>query len=109
MHRSVVKQLQELAEQSPLHEICGVIGTDHTIYPIRNAAKSKTACYVFDKREYFDLLKRFKDAGIKVLCLYHSHPTGDVTPSKADLEYTKQYGVPQIIVSAKEYMVVTNA
>lgn len=109
MNSSVVSQLQALAKLNPNQEICGIIGSDHTIYPVHNVAKASASCFIFDKREYFALIKQFKDTGVSVLCIYHSHPSGDVTPSKADRDYTKRSGIPQIIVSPTRYYVVDNA
>jgi len=109
MTHPVIVQLQVLAKMSPHKEICGVIAQDFTIHPIKNVAKNAASCFVFDKREYFTLMNTFQKSGNKVLCIYHSHPTGDVEPSKADLEYTKRSGVPQIIVSATKHRLVENA
>lgn len=107
MH-TVITQLQDLAKASP-YEICGVIGSDFTIHPIRNVAKNPTNCFIFDKKEYFTLIKKFKEDGCKVICIYHSHPNGDVTPSQADLNYTKNHKIPQIIVSGSRFRLVENA
>lgn len=109
MDQPIITQLKALARQSPHQEICGVIGTDYQIYPITNAAKKKTTCFVFDRREYFDLMKKFTAAGIKILCLYHSHPSHSPEPSKADLDYTRRSGHRQIIVTPNEYRVINNA
>ena len=109
MDQPVIAQLQKLARCTPQQEICGVIGTDYQVYPVVNAAKNKTTCFVFDKREYFNLMKSFALKGIKTLCIYHSHPGNNPEPSKADLEYTKRSGIPQIIVTQNDYRVVKNA
>lgn len=107
--QQVIEQLKQLAKQSPTKEICGVIDNNFDIHPITNVAKNASTCFIFSKREYFTLMKKFKEEGNKVLFIYHSHPSGYVTPSKADLDYTDRSGIPQIIVSTKNYSVVESA
>lgn len=106
---TIISKLQQLVKQSPQKEICGIIDTNFNVYPITNVAKNATTCFIFSKREYFTLMKKFKEEGNKVLFIYHSHPSGYVVPSKADLDYTKRSGIPQIIISASSYTVVENA
>lgn len=109
MEQSIVAQLKALARQAPQQEVCGVIGTDYQIYPITNVAKNKSSCFVFDRKEYFTLMKKFTQAGLKILCLYHSHPSHSPEPSQADLDYTRRSGHRQIIVTSSEYRVINNA
>lgn len=106
---NLIIQLQVLAKASPKQEICGVIGSDNLIYPIRNVASIRSYCYIFDKREYFNMIKEHKEKGVTIAYFYHSHPSGDVSPSKADLALSSKTGIPQIIVSGNAYMVVPNA
>lgn len=107
--KQVVHSLQQLAKQSPHKEVCGIIDINFTIHQITNVAKNTATCFIFSKREYFTLMKKFKEEGNKVLFIYHSHPSGYVTPSEADIAFTKRSGIPQIIVSTTGYTVVENA
>jgi len=105
----LILELQAQAKLNSTQEICGVIGSDMQIYPIRNVAKVSASCFIFDKRQYFLLMNTFKEYNIKVAYVYHSHPNGDPTPSRADIDYTKRSGVPQIIITKNTYKVVTRA
>ena len=108
MEELIIK-LQELARLSPKYEICGIISSSNSIYKISNVSKHPMNQFIFDKREYFTCLNNLKNTGETVSYIFHSHPAGDPTPSKADLQFCKTSGIPQIIVSDKKYRVVTHA
>lgn len=105
----VLAKLYQLAALSPTKEVCGVVDSTFTIHPITNRASNQTSCFVFDKREYFTLIKKLKDAKQHVLFIYHSHPSNNVTPSAADVAFTKRSGIPQLIIGKNTYKVVENA
>lgn len=106
---SIIKDLQSLAKQTPNIEVCGVIDNTFKIHPITNVAKNKQSCFVFDKREYFTLIKALKNESKCVLFIYHSHPSNNVTPSATDIAFTKRSGLPQIIVGTNKYTLVEHA
>ena len=106
---SVLNKLYQLAALSPSKEVCGVVDSSFVVHPITNKAANQKSCFVFDKREYFALIKKLKDDGQHVLFIYHSHPSNNVTPSAADVAFTKRSGIPQVIVGRNTYKVVENA
>jgi proteasome lid subunit RPN8/RPN11 len=94
---SVLREVQQLASLSG-EEICGMISTDHKIYPIRNVAADPLNSFVFDKREYAKTRSQ-----IELLCIYHSHPGASPEPSSADLEFARRSGCPSLIVTAHDH------
>jgi len=106
---TTIKALQQLAAGSPNKEICGVVDTNGVVYPITNVAKVPGACFVFSKREYFTLIKELQVSGLKLAFVYHSHPSGNPTPSEADMSFTKRSGIPQVIVTSTDFKVVARA
>lgn len=105
----VLTKLYQLAALSPTKEVCGVVDSTFVVHPISNRASNQKSCFVFDKREYFTLIKELKEKGQHVLFIYHSHPSNNVTPSSADLAFTKRSGIPQLIIGKNTYRVVENA
>jgi proteasome lid subunit RPN8/RPN11 len=105
----LLEQIQLLAKQSPHQEVCGIIDDALYIHPITNVAKHGLTCFVFSRKEYFTLLNTLQKEGRRVLCVYHSHPSGNVEASKADIEFTKRSGLPQLIVTPTAYRIIENA
>lgn len=96
-------QLQDIATASSKFEACGVVDSEGDVHPIRNASKTPMHCFVFDKREYFDLLKILRAENKKLLCVYHTHPSGNPTPSAADIEFAERFGYPSLIVTKNTF------
>lgn len=80
----VEKELVEISLASPKREVCGIIGSDGKVYPIKNVARSDND-FVFDKGEYFYTLSKLKRAGVTVAAIYHSHVNGNHNLTESDL------------------------
>ena len=104
--QDLITKIQALVKARPNQEICGIVGSDSEVYLIKNVASQSRTSFVFDKREYFSYLKEFKQKGTDIKYFFHSHPFGDSTPSNTDIAFAKRSGVPQIIVSFRNYTVV---
>lgn len=99
MMKVVIESLQEMSKRSPDKEICGIIGSDMKIYPITNVASS-AGDFVFDRGEYFRLLRTFQAENKCVHSVYHSHPFSSPSPSRQDLECQQRL--------EKDFLIVTN-
>ncbi len=62
-------------------EVCGFIMRDGSIIEIRNVAENPYETFTMDSRQ----IKRKVDV-TKIAAMWHTHPGGDVRPSKADLK-----------------------
>ena len=89
MTREVVERLLSHARQAPLLECCGLLagreGVISVVLPAANVLASATA-FEIAPRELFELFRRMRAEGWEHLGIYHSHPSGENTPSRRDIE-----------------------
>jgi len=91
------------------NECCGLLagnkGTDGTArvvrrYPLVNEAASPTAFLCLEDKSLFAALRDMREAGLEELAVYHSHPTSEPLPSRADRERSEWWrGVMHFIIS----------
>lgn len=88
IRREIVAQILEDARHSPRLESCGLLaGGDGIIsraFPATNFLASATA-YEIAPQELFGIMREIRAAGLQMLGIYHSHPTGDNSPSSSDI------------------------
>lgn len=86
--RSIIDEvISHLKEEYPF-EGCGVlIGKGRTVSEsVRLANKDKSeVSYQADPLEQYSLLKRLDEEHLDLLCIYHSHPEGELYPSEKDI------------------------
>jgi proteasome lid subunit RPN8/RPN11 len=89
LSRAMFDRLIAEARASTNIECCGLLagrdGIICAIFPAHNAAQSRKA-YEIAPEELFGLFRRMRSEGWEHLGIYHSHPTGENTPSPLDLE-----------------------
>jgi proteasome lid subunit RPN8/RPN11 len=87
--RDVLARLLEEARRAPNEECCGLLagreGVISVAYPARNALQSATT-YEIAPEELFRLVRQIREAGLQLLGIFHSHPTGENRPSARDIE-----------------------
>ena len=70
-------------------ECCGLLagrdGAITRILPARNAARRPDSEYEIAPEELFRLMREIRGAGLEMLGIYHSHPSGDNAPSASDI------------------------
>jgi [CysO sulfur-carrier protein]-S-L-cysteine hydrolase len=69
-------------------------------YPLPNAAASPVE-YLSEPKAMFAAMRDMRSLGIDVIAVYHSHPTSDPIPSKADRERNYSTEVVNLIISLK--------
>ena len=104
---STLNSLRTAAIQFPTTECCGLLTTDYQLFPVKNVSKTPQRSFIFDKKQYFSTLKEIKAKQLEVLAVYHTHPSGDATPSKADLESAESLKMNSLIVSCNDWKYVT--
>jgi len=94
-----IKEIQNMASRSPRREICGLVDSANTIYPITNVA-GPNHHFCMEKIGYYKALNTISSLGRTVACCYHSHPYGSADPSDADRRSSFKLGLPYLIVAA---------
>ncbi len=100
--RAVYESLLEEARRSLPNECCGLLGghgeqATH-IFPAVNALASPTA-YDIAAPELIRLFRRLRAEKLDLVGIYHSHPTGDNSPSANDRELAFYPETAYVIVS----------
>src|SRR5580704_6242695 len=89
IERDIFDQLLAEACANPNIECCGLLAGREAvisaILPAKNALQSPKA-YEIAPQELFELFRRIRSAGLEHLGIYHSHPSGENTPSPLDIE-----------------------
>ena len=88
--RALITQLQDLAQQSPDTEICGLIGAIEAkpsyVYPIANVADNPERHFLLDAKQQIDAMRQMRERHEDLFAIYHSHPNGSPKPSPEDVE-----------------------
>lgn len=83
---------------NPMHEVCGLVLKDGTIFPVRNVHDEWESNFQFSIED----LDKFMDGHKydEVLGVYHSHPSGSPLPSQKDvLGWPKGGGLRYFIIT----------
>lgn len=87
---ALIEQLQELAQQSPDTEICGLVAAIDSrpsqVYPITNVAEKPQRHFLLDAKQQIDAMRQMRDTDETLFAIYHSHPNGSPEPSQEDIE-----------------------
>lgn len=83
------------AEEFPDIEVCGYVFENGLVVPMQNVAKNPGRFFIMDFDEQVRVIATH---GIPVAC-WHSHPSGDPTPSQADIHHHAQAGLRMLIVA----------
>jgi proteasome lid subunit RPN8/RPN11 len=87
-------------------ECCGLLaGRDGVItrmFAGANAAVNPARSYEFAPYELFAAMKEMRAARLDFLGIYHSHPTGENTPSSTDIARAYYPDVAYFIVSPRD-------
>jgi proteasome lid subunit RPN8/RPN11 len=89
--------LRLIAAQASPFEVCGFIMRDGSIIEIRNVAENPYDTFTMDLRQ----IERNVDVE-KIAAIWHTHPGGDIRPSKADLTAIRLCEWDYVIVTADE-------
>jgi proteasome lid subunit RPN8/RPN11 len=88
--RDVPDGILNHARTNPEEECCGLLaGRDRAIlhmFPARNVADCPAVAYEIAPKELFRIMREVRAAGLELLGIYHSHPSGDNQPSSRDVE-----------------------
>lgn len=87
--RSVFESLLSEARANPEIECCGLLAgrgaVISAVLPAKNALRSAKA-YEIAPEELFAIFRRMRAEALEHLGIYHSHPQGELSPSRLDIE-----------------------
>ena len=101
--RKLANQLLHLAQQSPKHEICGLVSSKNGLaqhcYPINNVADLPQQHFLLDASQQIAAMTEMRDLGQELFAIYHSHPTAPAVPSTQDLALSAYPAALYLIIS----------
>ncbi|WP_198024097.1 Mov34/MPN/PAD-1 family protein [Sphingorhabdus lutea] len=88
-------------------EICGFIFYDNIkkaqlFILAQNIAANRARHFEIEHRILFEILRRERLDEVRVDAIFHSHPNGDIRPSKYDIMSAIQYAWPWLIIAGNE-------
>jgi len=101
--RALLERILDEAEASPCHEICGLLlGQGAEVRDIRvsaNVAQDPARRFEDDPAVLIAAHKAARQAGLRIMGHYHSHPNGGTEPSVCDAEMAVDDGSLWLICS----------
>lgn len=86
---------------NPTEEVCGIITDKGVAIVVPNMAQDKTNSFILDKREFLTVKNALEKNQRHIQGIFHTHPSGDPTPSKKDLEVFRKLPYDMIIVGSE--------
>jgi len=90
MPKPLLRKIFDHSRQALPHECLGLLvgnGIDAiNAIPLNNVSYTPEVEYLADPRQLLEALRSADKAGLEVVAIYHSHPSGPAYPSAADRE-----------------------
>lgn len=100
----VVKQLKDAALAASPNEAVGVIVEDQVII-LTNVSESPHNSFALDRKELIGVLPGSVD--LSKVVLWHSHPSGGVGPSRADMSHKTPFNYHLVVTVSNGDIVLT--
>ncbi len=101
--RKLATQLLHIAQQSPDHEICGLVSANNGIpvkcYPIANIAEQSEIRFELDPEQQINAMREMRESREEFFAIYHSHPSAPATPSATDIQMANYDEALYLIIS----------
>lgn len=85
----LVDAIAERVLAAPAVEVCGLVGAREgepvSHYPISNVSPDPRIRYEMDPAELIGTFRTMREAGESLFAIYHSHPSGPLSPSPTDI------------------------
>jgi len=83
-------------------EACGILaGRENTIekvYRIKNISNNSQVTYEMEPTEHLKCEKEIETKGLKIVGIYHSHPSSEAYPSQTDVLRAYWPGDPDLLI-----------
>ena len=101
----IFQQMLEQAKVEAPTEACGILAGSNSkvekLYKMTNADSSSDH-FMMEPKEQFKVVKDIRSASLKMLAIYHSHPTTPARPSAEDIRLSLTPNVIYVIVSLQD-------
>ena len=98
--RSVLIGIRRISAVSGAREACGLLfgaeGTVSGFQAVENVHEAPDRHFEIDPAALFAALRAERAGGPRIAGYWHSHPSGDATPSRTDAEMARDPGIPPI-------------
>lgn len=88
IHKKLLDDIISHCKDTYPDEACGILAgkgnTIEKVYRMTNIKKSSVV-YEMDSTEQLKRARDIRDAGLKIICIYHSHPSSSAYPSQTDI------------------------
>lgn len=102
---SIYEEIQQHSIKDLPIEACGYLaGKDEQIaYSIAMTNIDKSSeHFSFEPQEQFDAFKKAQKDGLRLIGVYHSHPSTPARPSQEDIKLAYDSSISYVIISLKE-------
>jgi proteasome lid subunit RPN8/RPN11 len=82
--RSMLQHVRACLPEEACGMLAGDAGRVRWVLPVTNIARS-SVCFRMDPQEHVRALLRIEEAGLSLLGIFHSHPSGPSMPSERDV------------------------
>ena len=100
--RKVEEEIIKHAKKDTPIEACGYLAGNNGIitksYRMVNVDKSPEH-FSFDPKEQFDVVRKARSEGLKIIANYHSHPVSPARPSQEDINMAYDPDISYMIIS----------
>jgi proteasome lid subunit RPN8/RPN11 len=100
--REVAEDIKEHAKKDTPIEACGYLAGKNGIitisYRMTNIDNSPEH-FSFDPKEQFDVVRKARSEGLKIIANYHSHPVTPARPSQEDINLAYDPDISYVIIS----------
>ncbi len=108
--RQLLDEIISHCKEAYPYEACGILAGEENIvkkaYRMRNI-KNSTVSYEMDSVEQLKCEKEIRNGGLKIVGIYHSHPSSSAYPSQVDIARVSWPGEPDMpIYPGACYMIV---
>lgn len=101
----VYKEIEQHSVDDLPLEACGyLVGKDSRVFyaiAMTNIDNSSEH-FSFDPQEQFDALKKAQNDGLKLIGVYHSHPSTPARPSQEDIRLAYDPNISYLIISLQD-------
>lgn len=98
IYDSIIAHAQKDAPIEACGYLAGLDGLVTQHYELTNVDKSQEH-FSFDPKEQFEVMKKSRESGLKLLANYHSHPETPARPSQEDIKLAFDPNILYFIVS----------
>lgn len=109
IHKMLLDDIISHCKETYPNEACGILAgkgnTIEKVYRMANIKKSSVV-YEMDPTEQLKIERDIRDAGLKIICIYHSHPLSSAYPSQTDIMRSYWPGDPDMPIYPEAFYMI---